>query len=85
MRHSIGFAPAAFRQLKKLDRAVQVRVFAQINRLADDPRPPGCLKLAGRDNVYRLRVGDFRVLYNVVDAKLIVLVLKVGHRRDVYE
>jgi mRNA interferase RelE/StbE len=84
VRHSIGFAPTAFRQLKKLDRAVQVRIFAKINRLADDPRPPGCLKLAGRDNVYRLRIGDFRVLYNIVDAKLIVLVLKVGHRRDVY-
>jgi mRNA interferase RelE/StbE len=85
VRYSIEFAPAAFRQLKKLDRAVQVRIYAQIDRLADDPRPPGSLKLAGRDNIFRLRVGDFRVLYNVFDGKLIVLVLKVGHRRDVYE
>ncbi len=84
MRYSVEVAPAAVRQIKKLDRAFQQRILAAIERLAEDPRPPGCLKLSGRSDVYRIRVADFRVLYAIVDERLIVLVLKVGHRRDVY-
>jgi mRNA interferase RelE/StbE len=84
VRYSVEVAPAAVRQIKKLDRAVQKKILARIERLADVPRPPGCVKLSGRDDVYRVRVADFRILYSVADGTLIVLVLKVGHRRDVY-
>ena len=48
------------------------------------PRPPGCEKLAGEDNRYRIRVGRYRVVYSVGDARLVVFVVKVGHRKDVY-
>ncbi len=59
------------------------RVVERIARLADDPRPPGCQKLSGRDR-YRLRQGPYRILYAIEDARLVVFVVKVGHRREVY-
>jgi len=85
VRYSVEVAPGAVRQIKKLERSVQRKILARIDRLADDPRPPGCVKLSGRGDIYRVRIADFRILYTIVDATLIVLVLKVGHRRDVYE
>ncbi|HEY7671784.1 MAG TPA: type II toxin-antitoxin system RelE/ParE family toxin [Gammaproteobacteria bacterium] len=59
------------------------RVLARIRALAEDPRPPGCEKLSGRDR-YRVRQGVYRIVYEIADAQLIVLVVKIGHRRDVY-
>lgn len=52
--------------------------------LADDPRPQGCRTLSGYDDTFRIRVGRYRLLYMIADTKLIVLILKIGHRRDVY-
>lgn len=60
------------------------RVVAAIGALADDPRPTGAEKLAGREAPYRIRVGDYHVVYSIEDNALIVWVVKVGHRRDVY-
>lgn len=60
------------------------RVDAAILALADNPRPNGCRKLAGEEGQWRIRVGDFRVIYQVRDAVLLVLVVRVGHRREVY-
>ena len=59
------------------------RVVRRIGQLADDPRPPGCRKLSGRDR-YRIRQGSYRIVYAIEDERLIVYVVKVGHRRDVY-
>ncbi len=55
-----------------------------MRRLADEPRPPGCRKLAGYDSVYRVRVGVYRILYEIEDRRVTVIVLKIGHRKDVY-
>jgi mRNA interferase RelE/StbE len=52
--------------------------------LADNPRPPGCVKLAGQENLFRVRVGHYRIVYQIVDDRLIVVVILVAHRRDVY-
>jgi mRNA interferase RelE/StbE len=60
------------------------RVNAAILALADDPYPPGSKKLQGEANLYRVRVGDYRVLYRIEDERLIVLVVNIGHRRDIY-
>ena len=65
---------------RKKDRQLVVR---KIGQLAEDPRPPGCRKLSGRDR-YRIRQGAYRVVYAVEDERLVVYVVKVGHRRDVY-
>jgi mRNA interferase RelE/StbE len=62
---------------------VRKRVAARIDALCEEPRPSGCKKLAGSD-YWRIRIGDYRVLYSIEDAKLTVLVVRVGHRREVY-
>ncbi len=77
-------AAIAERQLKKLPREVQQRLRGRIDELADQPRPLGCRKLVGYQDVYRIRVGLYRVIYSVDDEKVIVIILKLGHRRGVY-
>jgi mRNA interferase RelE/StbE len=82
--YAVEFLPSAARALAILDRAVQRRFARRIDRLADDPRPSGAEKLRGSDDVWRVRVGDYRVLYLIEDERLLILVVKIGHRRDVY-
>ena len=60
------------------------RIVAGIRSLSDDPRPPGCEKLAGEGDRYRIRVGRYRVIYSVGNGELLVVVVRVGHRKDVY-
>jgi mRNA interferase RelE/StbE len=83
--YAISHAPAAARDLRKLDQADRRRIVARIAGLADDPRPDGCRKLSGHHSLYRIRVGDFRIVYQVEDQKLVVLIAAVANRRDVYE
>lgn len=84
MSFSIEFTPSAVREFKRLPKEVQQRISPSIERLARDPFPHGVKKLIAEQNVYRIRVGDYRVLYQVEADKLIVLVLKIGHRREIY-
>lgn len=84
MAYRIVIAPAAARGIKKLDGNARQGIAGAINMLAADPRPPGVRKLTGSTNSYRLRVGDYRILYQIADRVLQVLVIKVGHRRYVY-
>ncbi len=82
--YRIEFRPAAVKQLQALQRRDQRRIVRRIEALADDPRPDGARKLAGSDSTYRIRVGAYRIIYDVLGRKLLILVVKVGHRRDVY-
>jgi len=75
----------AWRQLMKLDDKIQDRINDVIFALENDPRPSGCKKLKGAQFSYRVRIGDYRVLYDVFDDVLIVLVVTVGDRKDVYD
>lgn len=84
MTYSIDFEPAALRQFKKLDKFVQARLKPKIRALAENPRPRDAKKLKGYENTYRIRVGDYRILYEVHDNILLVLVVKVGPIRDIY-
>jgi mRNA interferase RelE/StbE len=83
MAYGIRYATGVERTLRRFPRHVQRRVLERIGLLSDNPRPPGSIKLAGREN-YRIRVGDYRIIYAIHDDQLIVLVIDVGHRRDVY-
>ena len=83
-RYSVVVARRAIRSIARLPRKEQQRVRAAIDLLADEPRPPGCVALADEESVYRVRVGDYRILYEVIDASLVIQVIRVGHRRDVY-
>ena len=82
--YRIELRPAAVRALRKLDPRVRQRVQGAIALLAQDPRPPGARALQGRSGL-RVRVGDYRIIYTVEDDVLLVVVVRLGHRRDVYE
>ncbi|HFD40370.1 MAG TPA: type II toxin-antitoxin system RelE/ParE family toxin [Anaerolineae bacterium] len=71
--------------LRRLPKNLLQRIREAIWSLADDPRPPGCVKLVGYDNLYRLRVGDWRIIYAVEDDQLIILVIEIAPRGGVYE
>jgi mRNA interferase RelE/StbE len=81
--YSIEVKRSAAKEIEDLPRDARRRVVERIGGLANDPRPPGCEKLAGGDR-YRIRQGDYRIVYSVEDDRLVVWVVKVGHRRDVY-
>jgi len=83
-RYRIELRPAAVRALRKLDPPIQRRVQGAIALLADDPRPPAARALQGRPGL-RVRVGDYRIIYMVADDVLLVVVVTLGHRRDVYD
>jgi mRNA interferase RelE/StbE len=84
MAYRIVLTPAARRQFRKLAPDVKKRLASMIDRLADEPRPPGVVALSDTKHGYRLRVGDYRVLYEVYEDRLVLLVIRVGHRREVY-
>ena len=84
MAYAIQFKPLALRQLEKLPHDIQKKLAAKIEVLRDDPFPAGCKKLAGLPDTWRIRAGDYRVVYQVHRGILLVLVLTVGHRKDVY-
>jgi mRNA interferase RelE/StbE len=82
--YTVAILPSALRQLAELPRHDQRRIKERIDRLAADPRPPGVKKLQGESDLFRLRSGNYRVIYSVEDVRLTVLVIRIGHRRDVY-
>ena len=82
--YRVELRPAAVRALRKLDPQIRLRIQGVIALLAQDPRPPGARALQGRDGL-RVRVGDYRVVYTVDDNVLTVVVVRLGHRRDVYD
>ena len=84
MVYRVEIKPGAEKALAKLPRPHRERIGAKIEALAADPRPPGVEKLAGEDAMYRIRVGEYRVVYTIRDDILLVLVVRVGHRREVY-
>ena len=82
--YRVEFERAASRALKRLDEPVRRRVFRAVAALAEDPRPAGAEVLSAPERLYRIRIGDYRVIYAIEDDRLLVLVVQVGHRRDVY-
>jgi mRNA interferase RelE/StbE len=82
--YAIEFLPSAARALSKVDRRVQLRIASSIDRLAQDPRAHGALKLRGSSEMWRGRIGDHRVLYQIDDDSMVVTVVSVGHRSSVY-
>lgn len=84
MNYQIQFSRPAQKQLKQLTPELQQRIAQKLTELAQNPRQPGSEKLKGQEEVYRIRVGQYRILYEIQDQQLIVLVIKIGHRRDVY-
>jgi len=84
MTYNVALAPAAARQLRKFDPQVRRRLQAAIELLAIEPRPPAATRLVGGAGEWRVRTGEYRILYEIQDDRLIVLVLSVGPRREIY-
>ena len=84
MAYEVRIKPSASREIRKLPKQVQPGIIAALGALAVGPRPHGVRKLTGADDLYRVRVGEYRVVYQVSDEELLVLVVKVAHRRDAY-
>lgn len=84
MAYRVLVLPTARKAILRLPDSALQRVRAAIGNLAAEPRPVGCTKLAGDTSIYRVRVGEYRILYEVRDAELVVLVVRVGHRLEVY-
>ncbi|MBI4042451.1 MAG: type II toxin-antitoxin system RelE/ParE family toxin [Deltaproteobacteria bacterium] len=84
-RFEIFFNATSESMLKKLPKKEVARILTTVGELSSNPYPPGCRKLAGTEKSYRIRIGHFRVIYEIEHQKLMILVLKIGHRRDVYK
>lgn len=84
MAYQVDFTTAAARQVRKLPKPARTRLLAAVAALANDPRPSGARKLVGEATAWRVRIGDYRVIYDVFDQTLTVTVVRAGHRRDVY-
>ena len=76
--------PSAAKEIEASPKKDRLRIIKRIQSLSSDPRPPGCEKLSGHDDKYRVRQGAYRIVYPVYDIELAVCVVKVGHRREVY-
>lgn len=81
--YAVELLPSVAKGLSKLERSVQVRIARRIERLAKDPRADA-MKLRGADDVWRVRIGDYRILYRIEDERLVVLVIRIAHRREAY-
>ncbi|MDR1513298.1 MAG: type II toxin-antitoxin system RelE/ParE family toxin [Propionibacteriaceae bacterium] len=84
MTYRVDLTAAAARQIKKLPRPARDRVLDAIEDLAEDSRPHGARKLVGEQHAWRVRVGEYRVIYDVLDTELTVTVVRTAHRREVY-
>jgi addiction module toxin, RelE/StbE family len=82
--YAITFARSARRDLERLSPKEVSRIFAKIEALANTPRPAGCRKLVGESNLWRIRVGDYRVVYSIDDPGQIIDIVAIRHRSDVY-
>ncbi|NJM72580.1 MAG: type II toxin-antitoxin system RelE/ParE family toxin [Scytonema sp. RU_4_4] len=85
MTYEVKFTKPAQKMFKKLTQEVQDRIQSKINELAIEPRPSGVKKLKSQENTCRIRVGDYRVIYEIFDDILLVKIVEVGHRSEVYK
>jgi len=83
-KYNILIKPSAVKDIENIPRKDRIRIIQKIQGLADTPRPKGCEKLTG-ENRYRIRHGVYRIVYSVSDRELQIIVVKVGHRREVYK
>lgn len=84
MAYRVELAPRATRELRRLDHIIRERVLRALIGLEVDPRPQGVKKLVGAESTWRLRIGDYRIVYEIRDRELLVMVVRVAHRREVY-
>jgi len=82
--YQVNWRRSTKKDLRRISQADVVRIVNTVATLSDEPRPVGCKKMSGSECAYRLRVGDYRIIYEVYEDSIIIEVIKVGHRKDVY-
>ncbi|MDM8545056.1 type II toxin-antitoxin system RelE family toxin [Candidatus Venteria ishoeyi] len=82
--YRIAFNRNAAKTFEKLERSLQKRILGKIEALAMEPKPLDSRKIMGMDNAYRIKVGNYRIVYDIFDETLLIEVLRIGHRREVY-
>ena len=83
MKYKLFIERAANKELSKISHKEQTRIINAIKNLSDNPRPAGVKKLTGRD-AWRIRIGSYRIIYEIQDDNLVILVVHIGHRKDIY-
>lgn len=83
MIYTIYILPSAKKSLAKLSKEIRSRIYKKVNQLATNPHPAGSLKLEGHDG-WRIRVGDYRIIYEIINKKLTIWVIDIDHRKDIY-
>jgi len=84
MPYSMEFTTSAAREFRALDRQMQRRITTKITELCEEPFPPGTKKLQGQPDHFRIRVGDYRIIYRVDGHRVVIVIVRIGHRREVY-
>lgn len=82
--YSLELTPAALRALESLPRDVQKRIAKKIDSLSENPRPAGVVAIKGGKGLLRMRIGVYRVIYRIEDERLVVLLVRIGHRKEIY-
>jgi mRNA interferase RelE/StbE len=83
-RYKLLIKPSAAKEIESAFKKDRLRIIKRIQELSSDPRPPGCEKLSGHDDKYRVRQGTYRIVYTISDVDLVICIVKVGHRKEVY-
>lgn len=83
--YDIRFARSARKELERLDSHLVDRLFSRIEALARNPRPTGCRKLRGMQNLWRIRVGEYRIVYEILDGSRLIDIVAIRHRKDAYQ
>ena len=83
-RYKLLIKPSAAKEIESAPKKDRLRIIKRIQELSSDPRPPGCEKLSGHDDKYRVRQGTYRIVYSISDVGLVICIVKVGHRKEVY-
>ena len=84
MRYTVEFTVSAAREFRALDRQMQRRISVKVAELAEDPFPPSVRKFQGEEDHWRIRVGDYRVIYRLDRRRVVIVIVRIGHRREVY-
>lgn len=85
MKYQLRIKKSAYKELSKMPKVTVLRISKVIDQFKTNPYPKGCKKFKGSENNYRVRVGDYRILYSIYDDVLIIEVVKIAHRKDVYK
>jgi mRNA interferase RelE/StbE len=84
MRYTIEFTASASREFRALDRTMQRRISAKIEDLRDAPFPPGVRQFKGEVDLWPIRLGDYRIIYRIEKRRMVIVIVRIGHRREVY-